>query len=209
MQEYVSAVEFPRPRRISNIEIYAADNLQTFEDNQCLSHITRGYSTHHLSGWMGHRIVIGFSKATESGILAYRDVTLNDLRAVVNSYSQKFTVFEDEKENPFVIRDESKWIKAVKVSCEGDVELLGKAKYRQIEIKKNHPIFHHHDDISSVSKHKGWTLLAQKCPTSPKWASPSFDPCFNPEALYIVVNANLTAPISRFGMVDFPKWDRS
>ena len=149
----------------------------------------------------------------EERVMAYRDVTLNDLRGAVDEASQDLNTFEHEKTNPFVIRDETRWLKAVKVSCSADVKLLGKAKYRQVEIKNDHPIFFEYDDTSTISQHMGWTLLAKKGPLfNPAWViktrnSPCSDPLSNPEALQILFNTNPSDSNDGWGRLAFPKWN--
>jgi hypothetical protein len=166
--------------------------------------------------WNGPRVVVSFAERNdeEGEVKAYRDTTLNDLRFALDNISKELNIFEDDTPNPFVIRNEKNWIKAVKVSCEDDVKFLDKAKYREVEITKYHPIFFQHDDISTVSQHIGWTLLAKKCPISPERESKigqdrSFDPLCNVEALHTLTNTKPTAPVGRFGRVHYPKWDNA
>lgn len=151
------------------LEIYKNGSQSSVEANQCLFYITRGYSSREVSiatgaphDWNGPIIVVGFAERNViKQVKKYRDVTLDDLRYAIDSHFQKMIVFEDNKPNFFVIRGESKWVKAVKVSCEGDVRFLRKAKFRQLEIRKDHSVFKTFDGISVISQHMGWPLLAK------------------------------------------------
>lgn len=215
---------FPRPLHIDpnpyKLQIYADDMLDKFEGNQCLSHLTKGYASRDLASgmisaydWNGHRAVVGFAEQGKDGQVAkYRDVTLDDLRGAFDALSQNMNMFEDDKPNTFVIRDEDKWTKAVKVSCEGDVKFLGKEKYRQVEIRKNHPIFFKCHGISTISRHMGWTLLAKKCEIDPAWMFKArqltkFDPLENCEAWGVLYNADPIAAMGDWGQVNFPTWN--
>lgn len=214
---------FARPMPIDpnpyKIQIWLDDMQQEFEGNQCLAHLTKGYASRDLAAgmisaydWNGNQVVLGFDEQNQnSQVTKYRDVTLNDLRGVLNTLSQNMIIFEDDKVNRFIIRDESKWIKAVKVSCSGDIKFLGKAQFRQVEIKVNHPIYKSFDDISTVSENLGWTLLAKKCPFDPAWASraatSTTDPYENFAAQRLVQNWTPTAQFGDWGAVKYPTWD--
>jgi hypothetical protein len=205
----------PRPHQLQT----DGDDLdERFQGNQCLFYLARGYASRDIStamstrhDWNGQIAAVVYAAEDQDGyVTEYRDVTLNDLRSAIDALSQNMNIFEDDNPNVFVIRDESKWTKAVKVSCEGDIKFLGKEEYRQVEIRKDHPIFSNYDDISTVTQHMGWPLLATKCAYDPAWISHAhktmdFDPFENRNAWRIMFNVNSTIGI---GPWSFRTWKR-
>lgn len=84
-----------------------------------------------------------------------------------------------------------------------------------------HPIFDDYDDISTISQHMGWTLLAKKCACDPPTpvAPPTsileylaraskYEDNHNPKALRIFQNASLSIAQGQFGKVSpcMEKW---
>jgi hypothetical protein len=216
---------FPRidhrnSNRKQKLQMYADDMQQKLDGNQCLSHLTKGYASREVSDssisihdWNGHRAVVGYTKENKDGeVSEYRDVTLNDFRSIIDTISNKMNVFENDTANSFVLRDETQWIKAAKISCSGDVEFLGKEKFRQIEVRKDHPVFTSFDELSIISEHIGLPLLAKKCPFDPTWLpqarkATGFDPCENSTAWRLMYNYKSTAPFGEWGFPKYPTWD--
>ncbi|KAI9046938.1 hypothetical protein LZ554_009013 [Drepanopeziza brunnea f. sp. 'monogermtubi'] len=70
----------------------------------------------------------------------YKDITLADVRLVLEYYASKSKTFESDLPNRFIIRDPSKgWVEGVKISCEGDMKLLACKKYRDVWARPSTP----------------------------------------------------------------------
>ncbi|KAJ5035041.1 uncharacterized protein L3040_008303 [Drepanopeziza brunnea f. sp. 'multigermtubi'] len=106
----------------------------------------------------------------------YMDITLADVRLVLEYYASKSKTFESDFPNRFIIRDPSKgWVEGVKISCEGDMTSLACQKYRDVWARPSTP---EEDDLAlinakmgnprpelpkvcSISQHMGFTLVVQ------------------------------------------------
>jgi hypothetical protein len=140
---------------------------------------------------------------------AFQDITLADLRHAVNYFSRRNYLFKSEEVNPFVIRTPSDWIKGVRVSCSGDMKFMGKKKYRQVEVRRNHPIFQDHD-ICTISRQMDFPLLVKSEAIAPEWQGKIhrgmlFDPYENRAVRLLMFNADIEDTL-KWGMVDL-KWD--
>ncbi|CAG8952801.1 hypothetical protein HYFRA_00009046 [Hymenoscyphus fraxineus] len=104
----------------------------------------------------------------DGGYVEYRDMTLADLRHVIQHLAQEVGMFASLSRNPFVIFDEKDWVQAVHVEC----QLEGKSRkkrYRQITISKKHSIFApaKRSKGCKVTQAMGFPLRLQFGPGSP------------------------------------------
>jgi hypothetical protein len=67
-------------------------------------------------------------------------------------------------------------VTGVRINCVGDVEMLKRPHFEQIELPATHPIFADHD-TSDIVDRIGIPILTRRCPPDPKWAN-SRDPMF-------------------------------
>ncbi|KAH7312075.1 hypothetical protein BKA65DRAFT_574818 [Rhexocercosporidium sp. MPI-PUGE-AT-0058] len=123
------------------------------KQNECLGHLLHGYQwtgggnpiSEHK--WSGNVVVLrsrSYDKndgdEDDGRSKVYEDITLADFRSALTYMGSRALLYEYEKENRFFIRDERKWAKGVKISCVGDMDVLGKAQYRDVMISWFHDI---------------------------------------------------------------------
>lgn len=154
--------------------------------NQCLQKLMRGYETRDRACDMAYCspvVIVSYTKEFEecSG-RKYQDVTMADLRHALNFFARNVVMFEGEEENPFVVRYGTTWVKAAKISCDGDMAWMGEKKYRQVEIRRDYSIFEKHSELSQISKKMGIPLRVQKYGADNSWfeqQSKTFNPFLN------------------------------
>ncbi|EKD14342.1 uncharacterized protein L3040_008304 [Drepanopeziza brunnea f. sp. 'multigermtubi'] len=92
----------------------------------------------------------------------YEDVTVADLRRVAEHFVAKARFSEADIPNDLVIHDPKKWVPGVKISCSGDIKILGKKLFREFLVHKSHPVsFSSH--VSEISELIGFALRVCKC----------------------------------------------
>jgi hypothetical protein len=164
------------------------------------------YGSLHPTPWAGNLIVFNMTKELlqhpkygEHDKELHNDATLSDLRYAFDYLTRNNYIFEATQPNPYVIRKEGRWFKAVKVSCSGDMVFEGKKKYVEVAISRYHPIFTQgNDGKSSISTHLGFPLLVKKICPNPNWVDrmnklpkeSRFSPYENPE-MCIMINVEV------------------
>jgi hypothetical protein len=73
-------------------------------------------------------------------------------------------------------------IKGVRINCLGDVEMLKRPRFEEIELPATHSIFTKHD-TSDIADRIEIPILTQRCPPDPKWAN-SNDAMFKSSSPY-------------------------
>jgi hypothetical protein len=63
-------------------------------------------------------------------------------------------------------------VKCVRINCLGDMEILKRPAFEEIELPTTHAIFNKHD-TSDIADRIGIPILTQRCPQGPKWANDS------------------------------------
>lgn len=126
-------------------------------------------------------VIVGYTQQLdEFNTKRYQDITLADLRHALNFFARNVVVFEGAQENPYVVRYGTTWVKAAKISCDGDMRWKGERKYRQVEIRRDYSIFEQHSDISQISRRMGIPLRVQKCGIDKSWfEANTFNPFLN------------------------------
>ncbi len=64
----------------------------------------------------------------------YNDITLADIRHAFEFMARNNTIFEAKKPNKYYLPAAGEWMKAVKISCSGDMKFMGEQKYREVAI---------------------------------------------------------------------------
>lgn len=142
----------------------------------------------------------------------YMNIGLSDMRAALNHFTKDTEYFESDKLNRLIDPRPREWIKAVKISCSGDIALRGKKKYRQILIRSSAEIFDDSADTCSISKHIGLELLVQQDPLNEKYRD-AFKrkeieaPYDNTEMAFLVMDARPSEMNETWGAADIDKWD--
>ncbi|KAG4428216.1 hypothetical protein IFR05_016299 [Cadophora sp. M221] len=142
----------------------------------------------------------------------YGDVTVADLRFALDFLGHDAKLYEPEKENRFFIRDEKNWIRGVKISCDGDMKVLGKKRFRDVMVSSYHEIGIPPHAVSNISKHMGMTIWVYKCPKQKKVVQVSNADLLigafkNGNATVLMMNANPEDEVS-WGSVESSQWDR-
>lgn len=145
--------------------------------------------------------------------IAHDNITLADLRHVFEFMTAENSIFDTDNKTPFYIRTRGEWIKAVKISCSGDMKFMGKPKYREVAVRSSHAIFSPRAqvDISKISEQMGFPLLVQKMEIDRSWyhkatSDPAFDPCENGEVIFLMRNLDVNSKLYEWGTVA-QKWD--
>lgn len=144
----------------------------------------------------------------------YEDIKLADLRYAVDYRTRKNNLFESDTPNKFVLRDEKEWVKAVMISCSGDMHFMGKSKYRQLVITKRHPIFADRDtDVSTGTEQMGCALSLKKFSVLPSWQAKihrgmNFISCKNTELACLMLVTGIRNPKNHWGH-PLLKWGNS
>jgi hypothetical protein len=87
---------------------------------------------------------------------------------------------------------------------------MGKKKYRQVEVRRNHPIFQDHD-ICTISRQMDFPLLVKSETIAPEWRGEihrgmKFDPCDNRAVRLLMFRADVEDS-ENWGSVNVFKWD--
>lgn len=61
-------------------------------------------------------------------------------------------------------------VKGVRINCLGDVKMLKRPRFEEIELPTTHSIFTKHD-TSDIASGIGLPILTQRCPPDPQWAN--------------------------------------
>lgn len=188
-----------------HLQLFVGENsIREGHSNKCLRHLNSGWRSRDpcvnviAEGYCGNAVVC-VMKLTENDEscfgedTSYEDITLADLRYALNQFTQENTIFESDEPNKFILPHHNKWIKAVKISCTGDMRLLGMKKYREVTITSNHEVYGPFStefwglaenflvtgrqrrpgnpdlspDICTISQHMGMTLRAKRLPYDP------------------------------------------
>jgi hypothetical protein len=81
-------------------------------------------------------------------------------------------------------------VKGVRINCLGDVKMLKRLQFEEIELPTTDAIFAKHD-TSDIASRIGIPILTQRCPPDPKWANSkdtmfeSMSPCDNQDATFL------------------------
>lgn len=151
----------------------------------------------------------------EGDKVTYDHITLADLRHALEFMTTGNTISEAVKPNRFYLRAAGQWIKAVKISCSGDMEFMKMPKYREVAIRRYHNIFDPDSqvDICNISSQMGFPLLVQKMNVDRSWFHEikncqvtRFDPCLNREVVFLMRNMDVSS-VDGFDTVDAMKWD--
>ncbi|KAE9365569.1 hypothetical protein N431DRAFT_518976 [Stipitochalara longipes BDJ] len=142
----------------------------------------------------------------------YRDATLADFRYAFNWYVRYNDCYECNIPNPYVLRDKSKWTKAVKISSSLDMRELGKKKYIEVEVKDSHNIFQSPSGISQAARAVGFPLLAMKLELGDFWASKEKhiehdSQPENQEVAFLIMNPDIGTMKNRERNAAHSKWD--
>jgi len=176
-----------------------------FEPNACAAELMKGGDVYE---YVGPLVIVSGTKAHP---IIHRDVTLADLRVVVdflNTFDtiQKCDQFKNNKD--LSSGDPLQTIKGVIIYCLGDRKLLHKNQYMEIKIKSNSAVFN--DDPTTISKHMGLPLITFKLAPAPEWRHHSlpflnFNPYQNIEA--VNMNRDMDIASYRWGWANPRKWD--
>lgn len=143
--------------------------------NECLGHLLEGYQWTDGGNpvseykWAGNVVVLRSrsydkNEPEEDGeYKVFEDVTLADLRSALTYMGSTTKLYESEKENRFFIRDEKEWVRGVKISCVGDMKVLGKRQFRDVMVSTYHQIRSQPQPFPTISEHMGMTLRVFKC----------------------------------------------
>lgn len=133
-------------------------------------------------------------------------MTLADLRYAFEFMSERNTIFESAKPNKYYIRTANEWMKAVKISCSGDMAFMGKQKYREVAVRRRHSIFYDNVEslISNIPKQMGFALRVKEMDIDRSWyhriePEMDFDPCSNPESADLMINMDVANEDQRWG----------
>jgi hypothetical protein len=185
------------------IEYYMG--LQTFvhKEHETFSFLNAGYdSTNMPAGNIVVASVVRENRPHANGIgtyesIQYRDITLADYRSAFTKFTELNRLFEGERINRFYIKEEKMWHKAVIISCRADVEILGKKKYRQVDIHRRHHI-HSKEQASKspLAYLMDIPLLCKVIPPNKSWgkyisAQEEAYLSENDDALSLMVNAEI------------------
>jgi hypothetical protein len=135
LDKYVPRDTHPESMVVTWEHLFAKNrNLQDFwpfgeneseVGNQCLEKLNEGYSfTGHCSSRYppkdhGNQVVMRCERVSDYSRKegkCYHDVTLTDLRLAFNHFSRHNNTFEGAKPNEFYIRQNTDWVKVVKLS---------------------------------------------------------------------------------------------
>jgi hypothetical protein len=81
-------------------------------------------------------------------------------------------------------------VKGVRINCLGDVKMLKRPHFEEIELPTTDAIFTKHD-TSDIANRIGIPILTQRCPLDPKWANSKdamfegMSPCNNQDATFL------------------------
>ncbi|KAK0105269.1 hypothetical protein ONS95_004345 [Cadophora gregata] len=133
--------------------------------------------------------------------------------------------------NRVILLENGWWVKGVKISCSGDMKILGKAAFRDVYVRRSQKEGHQDPEstrklldhmvsgrnvpqfVCQVSAHMGFTLLVSKCDFeeevleafhSGKMQSP-FD---NIKVQELMMNANPAEENQSWGWTDIDRWCR-
>jgi hypothetical protein len=146
----------------------------------------------------GNIVVVGVDYPYRAMFPKHRDVSLSDFRLAMEFFSQNNKIFEGEARNPYCIRD-LPWIKGVIISNFGDMQLLRKKKYREVELHPEHRIFDNNDKEKSPIAHQMDIPFLVKKENS-LWATAAniekleWNPYLNLESHIMMVDTKLVGP---------------
>jgi hypothetical protein len=226
-----SPAAMPSLRLGHELQTYMGDHV--FGDpahgpNKCFGYLNSGYQAVDLSAssigaskFCGDLVTVRSQTKcdldTGDEKAFYEDITLADLRHAFEFMTDDNTIFEADKQNPYYIRAKGEWMKAVKISCSGDMIFMGKPKYREVAVHRSHKIFYPEPklDISNISLQMGFPLLVQKMEVDRSWRHKitkdiKFDPCLNREVVWLMHNMDVNATMdfmSEWNCVNSLKWD--
>ncbi|CZT11496.1 uncharacterized protein RCO7_03840 [Rhynchosporium graminicola] len=226
----------------SELRTYAEDRLDPVVDlyicktsflgrepNQCLHRLLKGYQWTDGDNpifdtkWAGNVVALRsvLPKSNKDpdgeGERDFEDVTLADLRHALIKLGDETILYESENENRFLPLDPKKWVRGVKISCDGDMMVWGKEKFRNIHVVREdfdpnaemkailqgspEP---EKKDISIISSHMGIPLLVSKCKLDHEVVAAFqagkislYGNNFDTQAL--MTNANLAATMNEWG----------
>ncbi|KAG4422327.1 hypothetical protein IFR04_004479 [Cadophora malorum] len=186
--------------------------------NLCISRLMHGYqwtdsgNVVSLAKWVGNIVVL---RSTGSGRIcqdAYGDVTVADLRFALDFICHGVQLYEAEDVNKFFVRDEKLWMKGVKISCSGDMALLGQSQFRDVLVSRYNDICtrSRHQPTSTISGHMGFELMVMKCGWHQiiREASKSGMKglAHSPQVPYLMLNAAPDVDNGNWGVADPEKW---
>ncbi|KAH7390159.1 hypothetical protein BKA64DRAFT_645086 [Cadophora sp. MPI-SDFR-AT-0126] len=188
--------------------------------NACISRLMHGYQWtdggNPLSEvrWVGNIVVLGYEITGGIGrrCKTYRDVTVADLRFALDFLGHDVKLYETEDVNRFYIRDEKMWMKGVKISCSGDMKLLGKKRFRDVLVSRYNDICVKRGRLSTsaISGHLGFELMVMNCAWH-KVLQEAFKSGMggltqNPHVAYLMLDAIPNADNKNWGLADPEKW---
>ncbi|KAL2062270.1 hypothetical protein VTL71DRAFT_6536 [Oculimacula yallundae] len=241
LKKYIPDAMNPRgPTRESgecNVDVYMGDSCYGRDKpNECLGHLLDGYQwtdggeviSEHK--WVGAVVVLRSKRMDDwdgnedtwddygepGAHKLFEDITLTEFRSALQYMGGSAWLYEAEskKENPYFIRNESEWTKAVKISCDGDMKILGKKRYRDVMVSSLHEI-HNSDDgnqVSEISVHMGMALQVFKCGFQGRVvqahnADKRIGAFENGDASVLMLRAD-PGNQHTWGTSDFEEWDR-
>lgn len=212
------------------LQTYMGDDVYGDPDhgpNKCFASLNSGYqegdlsmSQISISRFCGDLVILRYQTKSdlETGdeFTAFQDITLADLRHTFEFMSYRNTIFEADKPNRYYLRTAGEWIKAVKISCSGDMKYMNKPKYREVAVRRFHKIFQvgANVDVCNISMQMGFPLLVKKMNIDRSWFHEikncqitGFDPCFNREVGFLMHNMDVSSSVDEWSGFDAMKWD--
>lgn len=160
-------------------------------------------------------VIMGIDKKAETASVSeYRDLTLDDFRVISDCFLEESYIFECGEENedfcPYMIFSQPKWLKAVKISNDGEVRKLGRDRFRGVLLNKDHGYIDKYDDKSTISMRMGIHLCFRRCPFIVEYSPyDDFPPNVNPAAFYMLLGTNTSDYFESWGRLKFPKYDNA
>ncbi|KAF8856162.1 hypothetical protein BDZ45DRAFT_727639 [Acephala macrosclerotiorum] len=115
----------------------------------------------------------------------------------------RFEVYGDD--NGSNNRFERDKLKSVLHPCSGDMIFMKKRRYRNVEVRRDHPIFTDKQvDVPPIAEHLGFPLLVQELPLDRSWADKitsdtPFDPYENAELVVLMMDLAVKDPEENYG----------
>jgi hypothetical protein len=89
------------------------------------------YGSIAVAPWAGNLVVVNMTVRPDLGGVDqdfHHGVNLSDFRYAFDHLTRDNYIFDSPNPNPYFIRKEGRWFKAVKIYCSGDVQFGGKKK---------------------------------------------------------------------------------
>lgn len=137
--------------------------------------------------------------------MTYGDVTLDDLWYFFIEFVRE-KIFESSRKNMYIIQSADEWVKAVKISCCGDISFILKKQYRQAHIHRDHKIYGPLSNatqetdllpnILTISRQLGPAPRLQRLTIDPVWRTRDmkgveFSPYNNAKAKCLMLDADI------------------